>query len=340
MCGTLTDPRTDKEVHKTPELDVVGWFTLCPETGPLPEHAPIHKQLATLGCEHPILLAIHPAAFKRLDGTKGKLPITIYETVTESHPQSTDSNAMQVDSDLHFRTVPYSVETDETEMIAINYVAKGAGSASAVSQSSRQDNTSKKSSTDRNGSDLQEDHAQASATENHTAEASSQLTSDEEDQIAALTTRLNSVRMLQSRLTLLTKFCETLPPCYLTDESIPFTPTTLTPDQYQSVREIQALITRLSLLTPSDTTTTTLYHNASQSQANDVAISSLLADLGVDIQNISELGRKFAAAEHIKSSKQSRGAQGRGPPGGPGMFEDQFGARGNPMSLTSGGMLM
>lgn len=246
---------------------------------------------------------------------------------------------MQVDSDLHFRAVPYSVETDETEMIAINYVAKGAGSASAVSHTARQEGTSSGSNKDRNGANVQEEQRQAAAARPQPAETKSQLTPDEEDQLAALTTKLNSIRMLQSRLALLTRFCEALPPSYLTDESLPLTPDTLSPEHLQSIREIQALLTRLSLLTPSDPTTTAQYTTASQSQANDVAISSLLAHLGTDIQNLSELGRKFAAAEQIKNGKQTRAGQAKGPLA-TGMFEDDFGARGNPMSLTSGGMLM
>jgi hypothetical protein len=54
---------------------------------------------------------------------------------------------------------------------------------------------------------------------------------------------------------------------------------------------------------------------ASLSQSNDVALSSLLAILGQDVQGLSELGRKFASVE------QERGKKGKGKGGmGPGGF--------------------
>jgi len=31
-----------KDVHKSPALDLVGWYTILPTSGPQPIHLPIH----------------------------------------------------------------------------------------------------------------------------------------------------------------------------------------------------------------------------------------------------------------------------------------------------------
>ncbi len=126
----------DKDVHKVPALDLAGWFTLCPESGPTSAFLPIHKQFLAQN-ETSLLLAFHPSAISSSvpSISNGKLPLTIYETVYEGEPAKQD-DSMQIDgedtSGLRFRSIPYTIETDETEMIAVDYVAKGGGNAAAV----------------------------------------------------------------------------------------------------------------------------------------------------------------------------------------------------------------
>ncbi|KAK4934508.1 hypothetical protein LTR66_015590 [Elasticomyces elasticus] len=262
-----------KEVHQNPILEVVGWFTLCPPEGPTAEQALLHKQLSSMHPDtpSPVLVAIHPQEFADMQGTKAKLPVSVYESVPEV------DGSMQVDGAASFRPVPFSIDTDETEMIAINYIAKGAGSAAALAQ-----DTSKK------------DKDAPSTT----------LTSEEEDQISGINTRLNSVRMLKERTDLMSRFIQSIPP-----DAPP------TPDHMVHLRNIQALLTRLSLLDPS---TTSNLQQGSQTQSNDVALQSILSMFGQDIQGLSELGRKFSTVE--------QGRQGRHK--GDSSF-NQFGSRGN-----------
>lgn len=318
-----------KEVHQNPVLEVVGWFTLCPESGPLPEHAALHKQLVSLHAENGIMLAIHAAEFKTMDGTKGKVPVSVYESIPEAEG-SAPENAMQVDgkeaAGLQFRPVPFVVETDETEMIAINYVAKGAGSAAAVSQTSQSTSTkaqeASQSSTKTRPADQKEAPAQTGPS----------LTLEEEDQIAGMTTRLNSVKMLQERLQLMSKLVGSSPPSYLSDQSITLSPTAPSPDHLAQLRNIQALLSRLSLLTPAGHGESEALRQAGQAQSNDVSITSILSMLGQDIQELSELGRKFATVEQAKSSRNKN--KGGFNQGGFGAMDD-FNSRSSRLDIDS-----
>lgn len=257
-------------------------------------------------------------------------------------------DSMQIDgedtSGIRFRPVPYTIETDETEMIAVDYVAKGGGNAAAVDADTDTGLPAQaKEQIDRKGKRRADEPPETKKPANGAIPLQNTLTPEEEDQIASMTTRLNSVRMLQSRLSLLSTYITSLPPSNLScpDPSAPSIPQPHLPH----LRNIQALITRLSLLTPhhhhSDTLTsssapTLLSANpppatqpqrqpdpvthAQQSQTNDVALSSLLALLGQDVQGLSELGRKFAVVENVRQQKSKKmGGMGGFPGGGLGV---------------------
>lgn len=314
-------------------LEVVGWFTLCPETGPLPEHAALHNQLASLYAENAIMLAIHSTEFSGIDGTKGKVPVSVYESTTEGEAPAAE-NAMQVDgkeaASAQFRAVPFVIETDETEMIAINYVAKGAGSAAAVAQTS-QSNARKAEET------AQADTKTRSTDQKETpTQRGPSLTSEEEDQIAGITTRLNSVKMLQERLQLVSRLVGSTPSSYLSDQTVMLSPTSPSPDHLAQLRNVQALLSRLSLLTPAGQNESQALQQAGQAQSNDVSISSILSALGQDIQGLSELGRKFTTIEQAKTSKsKTKGTYGQGTFGN----MDDFNARSSRLDMDSGLMM-
>ncbi|KAK4894375.1 hypothetical protein LTR28_002065, partial [Elasticomyces elasticus] len=78
-----------------------------------------------------------------LDGSMngGRLPVSIYEPFYEHGTEQEDkdlqvaefatgNNGRQLK--LCFRQLPYEVETGEVEMIAVDFVAKGGGNATAV----------------------------------------------------------------------------------------------------------------------------------------------------------------------------------------------------------------
>jgi len=279
------------------------------------------------------MLAIHSTEFSTIDGTKGKVPVSVYESATEGGTPAAE-NAMQVDGreamSMQFRPVPFVIETDETEMIAINYVAKGAGSAAAVSQISQ--STSRKA-----GESTQSGTETQSADQKETlAQRGPSLTSDEEDQIAGITTRLNSVRMLQERLQLMSRLVESTPSSYLSDQTVKLSPTSPNPDHLAQLRNIQALLSRLSLLTPAGQNESQALKQAGQAQSNDVSISSILSMLGQDVQGLSELGRKFTTIEQAKSSRnKNKGTFGQGTFGS----MDDFNGRSSRLDIDSGLMM-
>ena len=128
-----------KDVHKAPtQLELVGWWTTCSESGPGREVLAIHETIMAGYNESALLLAFHPATVLGGNAVGGKLPLTIYESVYEStHADS--ARDMQIDGEdpkdgleLKFRELPYEVATGEAEMISVDFVARGGGSATAV----------------------------------------------------------------------------------------------------------------------------------------------------------------------------------------------------------------
>ena len=128
---------TVKDVHKAPALDLVGWYTILPTSGPQPIQLPIHRQILDSYNESAILLGFHPEAV--LEGSVGgKLPLTIYEINYEADDTAVESGEDKEMKDsepqlgLRFKELPYSVETGEAEMISVDFVARGGGNATAV----------------------------------------------------------------------------------------------------------------------------------------------------------------------------------------------------------------
>ena len=313
--------------------------------GPTAALLPIHMQAMEYCNESALLLAFHSSSASTDDAPKsnGKLPLTIYESVIEAEHGKGDG-AMQIDGEdstaIKFRPLSYTIETDETEMIAIDYVAKGAGSAAAVHAAEDGMLASGAIGSTANKGKKRADEARGEQLANGADDSTNQLSAEEEDQIAGITTRLNSVRMLQSRLSLLTTFIRSQSPSYLSSQDIPLSKTSPDPAQLPHLRDIQALLTRLSLLTPpvdsaSSTTTSAAADSltsASLSQSNDVALSSLLAMLGQDVQAASELGRKLASIEQERL-KKGKSKAGMGPGGFGSIGEFEAGKSGSSMMV-------
>lgn len=134
-----------KDVHKVPPLELVGWFTTAPTTGPQLPHLPIHQQILQHYNETAVLLTFHPLAISEGAAIGGKLPLTIYESVYESVKAESqnigqDHGAMEIEGqdvsldsqlEIRFRELPYAIETGEAEMIGVDFVARGSGNATA-----------------------------------------------------------------------------------------------------------------------------------------------------------------------------------------------------------------
>lgn len=313
-------------VHRDRQLDLVGWYTLLPSSGPTPTIIPIHSQILANFNESAVLLGFHPAEV--LDhSVGGKLPLTIYESNLEvddpsraaaNNNDGEDKNmddGDQVAPKLKFRELPYSVETDETEMISMNYIAGAGGNASAVSgphvtAAVKEDNKPAALSVESNGKgkrrlveseDDTKDSPSAAAAADDDEDEDVPLTIEEDETIAALTTKANAIKMLHSRIRLLTAYLERLPPSYLvpekpnSDELMDDTDYT-TPSQ-TILRQLQALVSRLDLVIPSDQES---FGAELLREANDVNLLSLLNDIMQSTNQAREVGKKYNIIENAK----------------------------------------
>lgn len=144
-----------KDVHKEPALELVGWFTTAPMTGPEPQHVPIHQQIIHDYNETAVLLAFHPTDVLAGASQSGRLPLTIYESVYETvgkagtsdgeGDRSMDLDAPEGPLEMRFRELPYSVETGEAEMIGVDFVARGGGNATNIDTPTKQKGKEKSS---------------------------------------------------------------------------------------------------------------------------------------------------------------------------------------------------
>ena len=135
------------QVHKEPQLSLMGWFTTASAEGPTEEHVLFHKQLMA-HVEPGLLVAFHGDKIAGGDIGGSKLPVTVYEGVFDeeaeeevSPPRDDQDSKMggveqqppdQEATGVKFGEVAYTVETGEAEMIAVDFVAKGGGNAAAV----------------------------------------------------------------------------------------------------------------------------------------------------------------------------------------------------------------
>jgi COP9 signalosome complex subunit 6 len=295
-----------KDVHKVPALDLVGWYTILPTSGPQPAHLPIHRQILDYN-ESAILLGFHPSAV--LNGpVGGKLPITLYESNYEADEPTEDGSEDKEMKDgepqlgLRFKELPYVVETGEAEMISIDFVARGGGNATAV------DGTSKKATQDdpkgKGKKKSQDIDPSASKSEDQHI-----LSREDDELIASLTAKANAIKMLRSRIDLISVYLRNLPPSYISStvpEGVEPDDQKYTPVNHSVLRSIQALLTRLSLLIPADSAA---FEQELLSEQNDVNLVNLLSTITNSIKEVREIGKKNAIVEGGKSSR-NKGGQG------------------------------
>ncbi|KAI1763731.1 hypothetical protein GGR53DRAFT_467010 [Hypoxylon sp. FL1150] len=290
-----------KAMHKSPQLDLVGWYTVLPKSGPTPSILPIHSWILSEHNESSLLLAFHPEeAVQRAAGSK--LPLTVYESnyeADEPKAEQGEDKEMQ-DGDpplkLKFRELPYSVETGEAEMISMDFVARGAGNATVV-EPREQKRAAAKSVAETDPKGKQPVKAPETQGKDHDLQELV-LSREDEEMIAALTAKANAIKMLQSRVDLLSTYLERLPPSYLS----PNNATNLAPGQHTTpshaiLRSIQALVNRLSLLVPADTKA---YEQEMLSEANDVQLMELLNDVMHSVTEARDVGRKYGIVENAK----------------------------------------
>ncbi|EAS30588.3 COP9 signalosome subunit 6 [Coccidioides immitis RS] len=302
-CNTVIEPNGDvflhqawfserlqqfKDVHKSPALDLVGWFTITLPTGPTPAQLPLHHQILEQYNEAAILLAFHASELQDTSSTIGKLPLTIYESVYEEETMSDGDRSMEIDGQarqlaLRFRELPYSIETEEAEMISVDFVASGGGNAAAIDSEVPSETKAK-----------MKDERKERQPKKEAPEVSP-LSREDEDLIANLTVRLGAVRTLESRLRLIKAYLQSAQSSTSSVIPSPSSP----PLSNSILRSIYSLISHLTLLNPQDSDSISV---ESLAQANDVALVALLCSMGESIRGLREVGKKFAVARAMKHS--------------------------------------
>ncbi|KAI1351514.1 COP9 signalosome-like protein subunit 6 [Xylaria sp. FL0043] len=296
-----------KTIYSSPQLDLVGWYTLLPKSGPTPAILPIHNYILSEHNESSLLLGFHPEESVKHDAGS-RLPLTIYESNYEAEEQKNEQGEDKEMRDgepplrLRFRELPYSVETGEAEMISMDFVARGAGNATAVEP--REQKKVMPGSEDPKGKRKMEAVEPTAANAASSPEGEAHILSrEDEEMIAALSAKANSVKMLQSRINLLATYLERLPPYHLpgddttmaNSDGVPTTPS------HTILRSIQALVNRLSLVVPS---ATEAYEQEMASEANDVHLVELLNDVLQSSAEIRNLGKKYSIVETSRNQNR------------------------------------
>ncbi|KAF2197452.1 hypothetical protein GQ43DRAFT_424539 [Delitschia confertaspora ATCC 74209] len=299
-----------RDVYKQPQLELVGWFTTGPPSGPLPFQLPIHMRLAEVYTETPILCVFHPSQVYTDATAAGKLPLTLYESVLENATGGPNDKAMDIDGaaqakTLKFRELVYTVETGEAEMIAVDFVARGGGNATEGAASELvQTETKLPDKQNKKGKGKTKEKEKHK--EDTVVDESNALTVDDEELLASLTAKSNAIKMLSRRLDLIRTYLASLPPSYLSDPSLPFTtPSTETEDSlplnHPILRSISALLARTNILAPADTAQ---FELESQQEASDVQLIALLASMQNSVHVAKEAGRKHHIIELSKAQSK------------------------------------
>ncbi|KAL4807762.1 signalosome subunit 6 [Aspergillus unguis] len=277
-----------KDVHSIPALDLIGWWSTAPPSGPTTTHLPIHRQILQNHNESAVFLAFHPSQVKEASTGQGKLPLTVYESVYEGENVTDSEKAMQVDGEeqslnIRFRELPYTVETGEAEMIGIDTVARTARNAAAVETSSSQSDSKKQKEKQAADTDL--------------------LSPEDEEFVASLNTRLNAIRTLESRISLIKSYVASISPSGEEGQGQPQTQ----PD-HTILRDINSLLSNLSLLTPHKQSA---FSAEALAQNNDVSLVALLGQLSESISGMREVGKRTAIITNERRRRKQMSGQSR-----------------------------
>ncbi|KAG5950875.1 hypothetical protein E4U53_004254 [Claviceps sorghi] len=309
-------------VHKDRNLDFVGWYTLVPPDGPQSTDLAIHKQILDNWNDSAIILGFH-CSEGGAKAAAGKAPATMYETIYEVDgrkpgEQDGEDKTMQdgeATLQLRFRPVPYSIETDETELISMNYVAAGSGNATSSSTGLKEDRSSQsieaagmgmgmgmgKGKGKRRLVEAESDEPKGQSIDDGALD----LTREEDEMIAALTAKANALKMLHSRIRLLTTYLERLPPSLVTGQT--GSPTsqdaeaTQTTPSHRILRQIRALVNRLNLVVPANKKD---FEAEMEREANNVNLTNLLNSIMQSMSGARQVGKKFSIVEQRRSASR------------------------------------
>ncbi|CBF86434.1 protein csnF [Aspergillus nidulans FGSC A4] len=281
-----------KDVHKVPALDLIGWWSTAPPSGPTTAHLPIHRQILQNHNESAVFLTFHPSQVQGASQSQGKLPLTIYESVYEGESVTENGKAMQVDGEeqllnIRFRELPYTIETGEAEMIGIDTVARTARNAAATETST-----------------VAAPSSQIDSDKQEQQPANTDLLSPEEEElIASLNTRLNAIRTLESRISLIKSYLSSISPSSEEGQK-----DSATKPDHTILRDINSLLSNLSLLTPHEQSA---FSAETLAQNNDVSLVALLGQLSQSVNGMREVGKRTAIVNSVRRNRKQLGAQSR-----------------------------
>lgn len=288
-------------------MDLVGWYSLVPKTGPTPDHLPIHEQILSLYNDSAILLGFHTHDAVNQVAGNNPLPLTIYESnfeaedpSKETHPQGEDREMKDSEAPpnmvLRFRELPYTTETGEAEMIAMQFVREGVAPATLDVPSS---SSKKAAKTDKKGKGKQVATSQFDESQVQ-EDDDAILSKDELEQISALQTKANAIKMMKDRIELVIAYLERLPPEFANGSRQTRSTSDHLPPSLNILRQIQALVTNIELVTPAQQEA---LEKEMVKETNDVHLVSLYKDIFSSMMAIRDVGKKFAVVEAAKNQK-------------------------------------
>ncbi|PHH76804.1 hypothetical protein CDD82_3794 [Ophiocordyceps australis] len=299
-------------VHKEPQLDLVGWYTLVPTSGPTRTILPIYNQVLQGWNQSAVLLGFHPQEALHTSAA-GKLPLTMYESTYETDESTSehhDGEDRTMDDGgpsgtaslkIKLREVPYTVETDETEMICMNYVTAAGLASSATAAKSDKPGLSVES----NGKGkrrLVESENELAQGVSHPGVDDYSLSRDEEETLASLTTKANAIKMLHARIRLISTYLKRLPPSFVHGSDSIDTDAEHSVPSLTILRQIQALVWRLGLVIPSNKQHD--FDFEMSKERNDVELINLLSAVMHGVSQAAQVGRKFSIVEAARHSNR------------------------------------
>lgn len=323
-----------RQVHKNPQLDLVGWYTLAPKTGPLPLHLPIQRQILAQN-ESAVLLGFHIEDVLR-PAAGDPLPLTIYESNLEAGDSGDSHEARGKGKDkdiemkdpeapaemvLKFRELPYTTETGEAEMIAVQFIREGGASATVDDTEKRILEQFEKKIAVNDGKGKrravsQEETVPSKSEPSTKTNKDANLTKSEAEYMSALQAKYNAIKMMKSRLDLVVAYLQNLPPDFIAGAQTSAQAAKVAESSNEKytvpsnniLRQIQALVTNIELATPAQQAT--LEREILQ-ETNDVNLISLIANLVTSVSDVREVGKKFSVVESAKSQKNRNNTQGQ-----------------------------
>ncbi|KAK0712245.1 hypothetical protein B0T21DRAFT_454777 [Apiosordaria backusii] len=358
-----------KLVHKSPELDLVGWYALVPKSGPTVQHLPIHRQISAVN-ESAVLLGFHLE--NMLSPMPGDpLPITIYESNMEAEGEDKEMKDSENPTNmvLRFRKLPYATETGEAEMIGMQFIREGAANASADDAQAETKNiaeqfeqkiavtdgkgkrravmtsgsVSKNPASPSKGKGKEKDEPSSSEPQAQAPNPDINLTRSDSEYMAALQSKFNAIKMLKSRISLITTYLQRLPPAFTegkqtTQEASDAARASggqYTIPSNNILRHIQSLVANIDLVTPAEQAA---LRKEMLQEANDVKLISLISDLLTSVSEVKEAGKKSSALESTKPGKGPSGGGGFGGQGGDNNVDYDFTGSFDTAQLRGGGL--